>query len=101
GRTRGDKRLKTADKSVWSARQSAELYGIDEWGGGYFGVNDKGEVDIRAPGTEAQIPLTEIIDGLQQRGLDMPVLLRIENLVDSRISILNESFAEAIKSTGY
>lgn len=95
--------MKASDTPTWSARQSAELYGIDEWGGGYFGVNARGQVEIRAPGSQQQaaVPMTEIIDGLQQRGLEMPVLLRIENLVDSRISILNESFAEAIKSTGY
>ncbi|HEY7883784.1 MAG TPA: arginine decarboxylase, partial [Cellvibrionaceae bacterium] len=95
--------MKASETQAWSAKQSAELYGIEEWGSGYFGVNAKGEVEIRAPGNsaEASVSITDIIDGLQQRGLEMPVLLRIENLVDSRISILNESFAEAIKSTGY
>ncbi|WP_041523057.1 biosynthetic arginine decarboxylase [Gilvimarinus agarilyticus] len=87
----------------WSAKHSAELYGIEEWGSGYFGINQAGNVEVRAPGESADVAvdLTHIIDGLQQRGLDMPVLLRIENLVDSRISILNESFAEAIATTGY
>lgn len=88
----------------WSAKHSAELYGIEEWGSGYFGVNHAGNVEVRAPGegaADVSVDLTHIIDGLQQRGLEMPVLLRIENLVDSRISILNESFAEAIATTGY
>jgi arginine decarboxylase len=96
--------LTTSDKTqAWSARKSAELYGIDEWGSGYFGVNDQGEVVVRAPtnGSETAVSLPEIVNGLQQRGLDMPVLLRLENLVDTRISTLNDSFAQAIEAVGY
>ncbi len=87
----------------WSARKSAELYGVDEWSSGYFGVSDKGEVIVRAPGAEgdASVSLMEIVDGLQQRGLQMPVLLRLENILDSRIGILNDSFSQAIEASGY
>lgn len=89
--------------SDWSARQSAELYGISEWSNGYFGISDAGEVVVCDPSSEsdASVSLVEIIDGLQQRGLDMPVLLRLENLVDARLSVLNNSFAEAIQASGY
>ena len=89
--------------SSWSPRDSAELYGIDEWSSGYFGISPEGEVVVRAPTSagEVSISLMEIIDGLQQRGLHMPVLLRLENLIDKRISILNESFAKAIAAAGY
>ncbi len=92
------------DSQTWSARHSAELYGIEEWGSGYFGVSPEGEVVVRSPSNGqagATVSLMDIAHGLQQRGLEMPVLLRLENLVDSRISILNESFAEAMETTGY
>lgn len=87
----------------WSARKSAELYGIDEWSSGYFGVSAQGEVVVRAPIPEGEVSvsLMEIVSGLQQRGLQMPVLLRLENIVDSRIGILNDSFAQAIEASGY
>jgi len=89
--------------NTWSARKSAELYGVDEWSSGYFGVSPEGEVVVRAPTTEgdASVSLMDIVDGLQQRGLQMPVLLRVENILDSRISILNDSFAQAINASGY
>ena len=96
--------LNSADiNSTWSWRQSAELYGIDEWSNGYFGINEDGNVVVRAPTAagETCVSLLEIVDGLQQRGLQMPVLLRLENLVDTRISILNDSFAQAIHASGY
>jgi len=92
------------DPSNWSAQDSAELYGVEEWGGGYFGVSSRGEVVVRAPGNgegQVAVSLMDIAQGMQQRGLEMPVLLRLENLVDSRLTILNESFAQAIEATGY
>lgn len=89
--------------AVWSSRTSAELYGIDEWSNGYFGISPEGEVIVRAPNVdgETSVSLMSIVDGLQQRGLQMPVLLRVENILDSRISILNDSFAQAIEVSGY
>ncbi|WP_111640745.1 biosynthetic arginine decarboxylase [Marinimicrobium alkaliphilum] len=93
----------SSNTSPWSPRKSAELYGIDEWGGGYFGIDDDGDVVVKAPhnGHHTAVSIPQVIQGLQQRGLDMPVLLRVENLIDGRISALNDSFAEAIGACGY
>ena len=47
--------------------QSAELYGIRNWGAGYFDINDAGEVTVRVPadGAHATVSLMEIIKGMQ------------------------------------
>ena len=87
----------------WTIENSKELYGIPNWGKGFFSISDKGEV-VATPirGQEHQsISLMEIISGIKERGLDMPVLLRIENMLDSQLSILHESFNEAIKQFNY
>ena len=47
------------------------------------------------------MPIPSIISGLQERGLGLPVLLRIENLLDAQISLLHDSFASAIKTLQY
>ena len=89
--------------SPWSYRASADLYGIDEWSNGYFSVAPNGNLMVNAPTAKGDVgvPLIDIVDGLQQRGLQMPVLLRMENLVHDRISKLNEAFADAIKKNNY
>ena len=43
----------------------------------------------------------EVVAGLKERGLSLPVLLRFPDILDSTISRLNESFAGAITDTGY
>ncbi len=86
----------------WRVEDSIELYGIRNWGAGYFNVSDAGEVVVCPQGPKGpQIPLPEIIAGLHERGYDMPVLLRVENILDSRITSIHESFRKAIKTLNY
>jgi arginine decarboxylase len=51
--------------------------------------------------TDRAVSIPEIVEGLKDRGLDMPVLLRIENILDAQISDLNETFIAAMKNLGY
>ena len=87
----------------WTIEKSEELYATKSWGAGYFNISQKGEVNISpfGPRSEVQVSLMDIISGLKQRGLDMPVLLRFENILDVQISRLNESFRKAMKDWNY
>ncbi len=85
--------------SPWSVEQSLELYGIERWGNDYFGVSKDGKLTVKTLNTE--IPLMDIIEGMQERDLQMPVLLRIENILDAQLKRLNDAFASAIKNAGY
>jgi arginine decarboxylase len=84
--------------SGWTTAESAELYGIRSWGAGYFDVGEDGTVHVMVPFGDRRVgaSLMSIIAGMRQRGVRMPVLLRIENLLDSQISLLNETFNRAI-----
>ncbi|MBD5641255.1 MAG: biosynthetic arginine decarboxylase [Desulfovibrio sp.] len=87
---------------LWQVEDSAELYGINAWGAGFFDVSPKGEVVVCPHGPQGpKIPLPEIIAGLKARGYDMPVLLRVENILASRIAKLHDSFQKAITTLGY
>jgi arginine decarboxylase len=93
-------RSRTLEK--WTVERSAELYGVDNWGGGYFKVTGDGKLGITPfPSKDVCVPLPSIISGLQERGLGLPVLLRIENLLDAQISLLHDSFAKSIRELQY
>ena len=87
----------------WSAEDSATLYGINDWGAGYFHVNDKGELTISPnPGKDAPaVSLPDIVHGIRERGMNMPVLIRVSNILESRIQQLHASFRKAIAQTKY
>lgn len=87
----------------WTKEKSEELYGIKNWSASYFSISDKGEVLVNPfkDNPSVSISIMDIISGICERGLDMPVLLRFENLLDSQISYLNNSFNKAIKELNY
>ena len=87
----------------WTPADSAELYGIRNWGAGYFDIDERGNVTVSVPsnGERVAVSLMDLIAGMQQRGLQMPALLRLDNLLEAQIALLNESFARAIQTLGY
>ncbi|MDA3850838.1 MAG: biosynthetic arginine decarboxylase [Spirochaetaceae bacterium] len=87
----------------WNIDKSAELYALKDWGAGYYGIDSQGNLTIRVqtPQGLQEIPFTEIISGITERGMNLPVLLRIENFLDSQISKLNLSFKKAMEAQNY
>ena len=88
----------------WTAADSAELYCIDSWSNGYFGVSRNGEVTVNLVDTDGEkraVCLHTIMRGLAERGTDAPVLLRFRDLLRARVDELNQSFIKAIKEADY
>ena len=87
----------------WTHSASADLYNVESWGHGFFGVSENGHATVRLEDDEGQkeVSLQEIIEGLRDRGTHMPVLLRFRDLLHSRIRELNESFGKAIAEVDY
>ncbi len=92
----------------WTIRDSAELYGVPNWGHGHFGISPEGEVTValRLPGANVNgerktVSLHQIARGLRDRGMSLPVLLRFGDLLDASIAALNNGFAQAIEKLQY
>ena len=87
----------------WNSSRSSEMYGVSEWSGGYFCVDDSGDMMVMPePGAKDRaVSIHQITTGIRERGLDMPVLLRIENILDAQITGLNETFQAAMQELGY
>ncbi|MCO5045749.1 MAG: biosynthetic arginine decarboxylase [Verrucomicrobia bacterium] len=95
--------MKTDSLTRWTSNDTAELYGVRNWGGGYFDVSEKGELIVRpkGKGTGETIGMRQIIEDLKARGIAMPVLLRFGDILSSRIAAINLSFRKAIEEAGY
>jgi arginine decarboxylase len=82
--------------------QIAEIYGIQNWGAGYFGVNRKGHLIVHSPDNEnLTADVKEIIDDLRRRGINTPVLLRFPQLLFGQIRKLQTAFKKSIKEFEY
>ena len=88
---------------AWSIEDSAEMYGIRDWGNGYFNISAKGEVVVNLrDGTKTKpVSLADIVRGMKERGMQLPVLIRFGDLLRWRIEELNEGFATAIREANY
>ncbi len=84
----------------WDYKKSVELYGINEWGRGYFGVNKKGNVIIN-PEDGKELDLYELTNDLIERGVRPPILIRFPDIVKKRIELLSQCFANSIKESNY
>ncbi len=86
----------------WSITDSEEMYNIHKWGCGYFAVNDAGNMAVRPQGANAaEIDMKALVDQLTRRGLQLPLLLRFSDILNSRIALLNQVFAKAIRDYEY
>ncbi len=86
----------------WSVDDSRELYHVDAWGKGYFSVNAAGHVVVRPdqrPGHE--IDLFEVVQGLKERELTTPVVVRFSGILAHRLRHLHDAFAQAIAENDY
>ncbi|MGI8981063.1 MAG: biosynthetic arginine decarboxylase [Pirellulaceae bacterium] len=86
----------------WSITDASELYDVPRWGKGYFGVNAKGHLTVHPNKDPAiGIDMKELIDRLQLRGLDLPILLRFNGILKDRLREMHDVFAQAIKEHDY
>jgi arginine decarboxylase len=94
------------DKSAfetWTVDDGAEVYGIRNWGHGYFDISPDGEVTVSLNAGEKKksVSLHQIYKGIKARGTALPVLLRFSDLLDAAITNINECFLKAIHEAGY
>jgi arginine decarboxylase len=93
---------KLSSSSHWKIEDALDLYGVNAWGNGYFGINDAGHVVVRPDQTpDHEIDLYEVIRGLEARDLTTPVVVRFSDILRHRLKRLHEAFATAIAENDY
>ena len=85
----------------WSIEDSAELYNINGWGLKYFSINEKGHVAVTPKADGPSIDLKELMEELQVRDVQAPVLLRFPDILDNRIEKISNCFQAAAEEYGY
>src|SRR5579871_343604 len=86
----------------WSVADSAEMYNVRAWGGGYFTINEAGNCAVTPAGPQSPaIDMKELVDEVRRRGINLPLLIRFSDILHNRIVELNEAFKRAIAEYGY
>ena len=91
-----------AQGKPWTTAQSAELYQVNQWGEGAFGVNARGNVVVYPHGADGPaVDLFELLPSLRGSGLTTPLLVRFPDLLARRVGDLIDAFAAASREYGY
>ncbi len=86
----------------WSVEKSASLYGINNWGSGYFKINSQGNVIVTPSGSQGpQVDLYELTQDLLDRGIRIPIMIRFQDIIKARVELLHGCFQKAFIDHGY
>jgi arginine decarboxylase len=90
------------DLELWSTEKSTDLYGLNNWGQGYFGVNKEGDITVHPHGKgSAAVSLYQLVRAVQERDIKLPVLFRFNDILRHRVKAMHDAFVEAIKEHEY
>ncbi len=86
----------------WTIENALELYNVEGWGVGYFGVNAEGHVTVHPTKEESRsLDLFELAKDLAQQGVSLPLLLRFSDILRTRVESLSVKFQNAIEEFDY
>lgn len=86
----------------WTIPNATAEYGVDRWGDDYFSISPDGNVLV-SPGRnpDQSVDLKALVERLQDRGLELPILIRFNGILSDRIKRIDDCFGQAIKEYGY
>lgn len=103
--------VENSPPSHWSPSLSSDLYKVDGWGAPYFAVNSSGNIAVRPHGADTlghqEIDLMKIVKKVSDPksvgglGLQLPLIVRLPDVLKNRLESLQSAFNFAIQSHGY
>lgn len=87
---------------TWGVSDSLKLYNIENWGDQYFSINPSGNLTVHPRRGEGPgIDLMSVVNEIRSQGVQMPVLIRFQDIIRHRVVALNEAFRKSIAEYNY
>ena len=96
-----------SESDKWTVADSERLYAIKRWGDGFFRAATDGNIQVRAnprcphDGHPRDVSLLDLVDRLQLSGADLPLLIRFNDIIESRMLHIRDAFSQAMEDTAY
>lgn len=89
--------------SDWSIEEAERVYGVSQWGGGYFQIGENGNVHITPVPEDPsiQIDFNSVIEDIRKEGVQFPVVVRFHDILRSQVAGLNKAFRSSIQEAEY
>jgi len=87
---------------TWDIGKAEHFYKIPQWGLGYFGVSEDGDLFVKpAADSDHKVDLKMLVEELVRRKINTPILIRFLDILKDRIAALTNCFLSAIESNEY
>lgn len=86
----------------WTREDAIQFYNIDGWSSGYFSVNEQGNLVMLPQGEGGPtIQLVDILEDIQQQKIELPCIIRFQDILRDRVVRLNETFGKVMSEANY
>ena len=87
----------------WSAADSKITYRLDNWSEGYVHVGENGQLLIRPKRdrVSGEVDMQQLLAAIDQQGIDLPVLVRFQDILKDRVELLCNAFQLAFAEYNY
>jgi len=86
----------------WGVSDSLKTYNIENWGDQYFSINPAGNMTVHPRRGEGPgIDMMAVIEEVRSQNVNVPVLIRFQDILRHRVVSLNEAFRKSIAEFGY
>lgn len=85
----------------WTPHEAEEYYGFKRWGASHFSVDDDGFLNVHPMGDQKHIRIMDIVKEAESMGLRPPLIIRVQDILRSRVIQLNKAFQAAIRDEAY
>lgn len=89
--------------SDWSIEEAERVYGVSQWGGGYFQVGENGNVHVTPVPDDPSIRIDfkSVLEEIRNEGVQFPVVVRFHDILRSQVASLNNVFRSTIEEAQY
>lgn len=84
-----------------NALSAENLYNIENWGEGYFSINNNGNIEISSAPGKKGVELQAIVNEASRTGLHLPLLIRCSDILHDRVHRIYQAFSQAIAENEY
>ncbi|WP_371188314.1 biosynthetic arginine decarboxylase [Thalassotalea maritima] len=98
-----NKQTEQLSASSWTIEDAERTYRVKRWGNGYFEIGETGDLMVtpRYDQPNLKINMQEVIEEMQQEGVEFPAVIRFHDVLRSQVEQLNKTFREVIEQANY
>ena len=85
----------------WSIADANKYYGLSNWGKDHFKIDQDGFLEVYPYAGSKGIRLIDVVEEAKSKGFDLPLTIRIQDLLRTKVRELNTIFRDVIKEECY